>query len=43
VKKVESKQAAPKKLEGTLTMSPKKSVDKTDKKTTSKKPTKFSW
>ena len=43
VAKVKAMQATPKKLEGTLRMSPKKSVDKTDKKVTSKKPTKFSW
>ncbi len=43
VKKVESKPASSKKLEGTLSISTKKSVDKTDKKITSKKPTKFSW
>ncbi len=43
VKKVESKQAASKKLEGTLRMSPKKSVDKIESKATNKKPTKFSW
>ena len=41
--KVPSKQSTPKKLEGTLRMTAKKSVDKTESKATNKKPTKFSW